>query len=73
MAADAGAGVYVGGAVVGARLTDVVVCNGRYLRAVLVAIWCTLSCTSAELACSLAVRERDKSGEVYDMLHSRYV
>ena len=38
MAADAGAGVYVGGAVVGARLTDVVVCNGRYFRAVLVAI-----------------------------------
>lgn len=38
VAADSGTRVHIGSAVVYSRLADVVICNGQYFRAVLVAI-----------------------------------
>ena len=73
MATDTRARVDIGGTVVCACLTDVVVCDGPHFRAVLVAIRSLFGRASAELGGGLAVCERDGGREVYEMLHVDHV
>jgi hypothetical protein len=69
VATDACAGVDIGGTVVCACLTDVVVSDGLHFRAILIAIRSLFGRASAELGGGLAVCETDCSCEVYEMLH----
>ena len=73
MATDTCAGVHIGGTVVYACLTDIVVYDGRHFRAILVAIRSTFGRASAELDGGLAVRDRDSGCEVYEMLHVDHI